>query len=119
MHLMALWLAFAAAAAAVAHGAHAAVQNEAPSAGIFETERRRLDTTQYETTVETETGSKVIRTCIGCGGSSGSGLGYTKQYKDRNGCDDGFNIWVPGTYDEADTYPRGSRKTLPRGDIRG
>ena len=92
--LMALWLAFAAAAAAVAHGAHAAVQNEAPSAGIVVADRRRLVDTQYSYTYTYADGrSKEIRTCIGCGGSSGSGLGYTKQYKDQNFCPDGFNIY--------------------------
>ena len=102
MHLMALWLAFAAAAAAaVDHGAHAAVQNEAPSAGIVETERRRLDTSPtYSLTYTYADGrSKEIRTCIGCL--------KTKQYKDRNGCQDGFNIWVPEDYDEADKVRNG------------
>ena len=96
MHLMALWLAFAAAAAAVAHGAHAAVQNEAPSAGIVVADRRRLDDTPYSYTYTYADGrSKEIRTCMGCH--------KTKQYKDQNGCPDGFNIWVPEDYEEADT----------------
>ena len=91
---MALWLAFAAAAAAVTHGAHAAVQNEAPSAGIVETERRRLDTPYSYTYTYADGRSKEIRTCMGCH--------KTKQYKDQNGCPDGFNIWVPEDYEEAD-----------------